>query len=93
MVTILTTVYSSLDQFVQYSNGPIIRSPVPAKIDHLNTGIVRYSDPTVSNKKKQSRAIFSAHVLNMGTRLEVPWVLRLPLCSGMAAGQKLVLTD
>jgi hypothetical protein len=36
MVTILTTTYSSPDQFVRYSNGPVIRCPVPAKIDHSN---------------------------------------------------------
>jgi hypothetical protein len=45
IVTILTTIYSSLDQFVQFSNGPVIRCPVPAKIHHLNTGLVWYSDP------------------------------------------------
>ena len=45
MVTILTTTYSSPDQFIRYSNGPVIRCPVPAKIDHSNTRLVRYSDP------------------------------------------------
>jgi hypothetical protein len=54
MVTNLTTIYSSPDQFVQYSNGPVIRCLVPVKIDrtgiqiptvdHPNTGLVRYYD-------------------------------------------------
>ena len=44
MVTILTIIFSSPAQLVQYSNGPVIRCPVPAKIDHLNTGLVGYSD-------------------------------------------------
>jgi hypothetical protein len=47
MVTILTTIYSSPDQFVRYSNG-VVRCPVPTKIDHLNTRLVRYSDPHCS---------------------------------------------
>jgi hypothetical protein len=45
MVTILTTIYSSLDQFVWYSNGLVIRCLFPAKIDHSKTGLARYSDP------------------------------------------------
>ncbi len=45
MITILTTTYSIPDQFVQYSNGLVIRCPVLAKIDHLNTGLVWNSDP------------------------------------------------
>jgi hypothetical protein len=45
MVTILTTTYSSPDKLVRYSNGPVIRCLVQVKIDHSNTGLVRYSDP------------------------------------------------
>jgi hypothetical protein len=44
MVTILTTTYSSADQFVRYLNGQVIRCAVPAKIDHSNTGLVLFSN-------------------------------------------------
>jgi hypothetical protein len=44
MVSILTAIYPSLDRFVRYTNVPVIKCPVSAKMDHLNTRLVRCSD-------------------------------------------------
>jgi hypothetical protein len=33
---------AKLDNFVWFFNGPVFGCPVPAKIDHLKSGLVRY---------------------------------------------------
>ena len=36
------------DDFVRFLNGPDFKCPVPAKIDHSKSGLVRISDPQCS---------------------------------------------